>query len=304
MEIYQAKVFLALAEEGSMTRAAEHLRVTQPAISSALSGFERELGYVLFHRSRKGLTLTEQGRALLGSTRAFVALAKSIEESGKERRSDAGILRIAGRQGFMQYVFPYLVTELHKIAPEITIERALSSDQQQVVEALQMGTADLAFAASPAMKSISAEVLNEDAIWLAVSRDHPLAHTRTPLLGAIAGLDLCLPLSSDRLRKPIEQFLRKLPKRPRIVLETNDYTLMKNLIERGECAGFIYAHMLLGGRSSLIQPLKLPEMKLKRDLTILHRRDDLVPHVVFARKVFITEARRLLLANAKRFERR
>jgi DNA-binding transcriptional LysR family regulator len=304
MELHQIRVFVALAEEASMIRAASRLSVSQPSISFTLAALERELGYVLFLRSTRRLTMTERGRELLDRARILLQVAGEIEHSGHVANAKEGVLRIAGRQGFMQYVFPFLAAKLAKVYPNITIERATSADQKEVVEALRVGSADIAFAASPNVKAITAEILHEDAVWLAVDSGDAIAARRMVSLSAIAELDLCLPLSTDRLRKPIEVFLKKLPKRPRVVLETNDYTLMKNMIARGQCAGFIYAHMLVGEKGQGVTPLKIEALHLKRDLTILHRRDDLLPHVELARTLFIEESRKLLTSNARRFEKR
>ena len=295
------RVFRALTEEGSMTGAAKRLNITQPAISATLAQLERELGFVVFHRSRKGLTLTTRGVSLLDKVRSLLAMAQEIQDFGKSARDDEGVLRVAGRQGFMQYVFPKLVSALHEHAPRIRIEQCLSGNASDVVEALKLGHADLAFAAAPGIKSIASEVLVKDPVWLAVSANHPLANRRRVSIAQLKGITLCLPMPGDRLRKPIERFLKRLPAPPSILLETNDYTLMKHLIELGECAGFIYAHMLLGEPQGSVVPLVLDDLDLTRDLTILHRRDDIEPHVMLARELFVIESRRLLGRSHDRF---
>ena len=65
MDIMHARVVSALVREGTMLGAAERLGVTQPAISAALGTFEKELGFTLFYRTRRGLTLTNHGVNLL-----------------------------------------------------------------------------------------------------------------------------------------------------------------------------------------------------------------------------------------------
>ncbi len=301
MEIQHIRVFRALAEEGSMTRAASRLSVTQPAVSFAIAQLERELGLVLFHRSRSGLMLTLQGEALLARAQNFLALAEELANFGKDRSATSGPLRVAGRQGFMQYVFPYLVRKLNALVPNIRLEQVTSGSSADVIEAVKTGRADLGFSAVPGIKSIVGEVLFEDPVWLAASRADVLSRKRKINPHGIGKIRLCIPTSGDRLRPSIDRFIAKLGQKPEIVLETNDYTLMKSLIELGECSGFIYAHMLLGTRKDSIAPLDVQGLSIKRDLTILHRRDDLLPHVAHARQIFITEANSLLLKNVERF---
>jgi DNA-binding transcriptional LysR family regulator len=295
MEILHARVFSALVFEGSMTGAGIRLGVSQPAISSALGVLEKELGIILFNRTRRGLTLTPKGELLLPKMRALLETAEEIESFGGGTSAEEGTLRVAGRQGFMQYVFPALLKQLDRSYPGIRVEQAISGDQDEVISALRTGRADIAFAASPKIKSISAEIFFQDPVMLAVSRTHPLAKKRIVSLKDISSLPLCLPASGDRLRSPINAFLRKLPRTPKVVIETNDYTLMKNLIANEGCAGFIYAHTLpVNKNDSEILPLRIREFDIKRELTILHRRDDAPPHVGTARKVFIAEAKRTL----------
>ncbi|MDP4219477.1 MAG: LysR family transcriptional regulator [Bacteroidota bacterium] len=300
MEVQHAKVILAIVEEGSMVGAAEALGVTQPAISAALGQFERELGILIFHRSRKGLQLTERGKSILPAVRSFLDSEKEILGHFHVQSKTQGPLRIAGRQGFMQDVFPPLLDKLRKTYPEISIESATSGSQSEVIEALQSGRADIAFAPSPKVKSIAAEIFHHDPIRLAVSRNHPLARKRTISKQDIARLTFCLPSKSDRLRKPIEKFLQRISAKPAVALETNDYTVMRNIIAGSMYAGFIYGHMLVNPEArKMLKPLELSQLDIWRDLTLLYRRDDLAPHGITAKELFIKESKKLLSKYAK-----
>lgn len=64
MTLSQLRYFLAAAQAGSLSRAAERIRIAQPALSQQLSGLEREFGQVLFLRHSRGVTLTEAGHRL------------------------------------------------------------------------------------------------------------------------------------------------------------------------------------------------------------------------------------------------
>jgi len=66
MELYQLKTFVTVAEEGHLTRAAERLFTSQPAISAHIKSLEEELGVTLFHRTPKGMQLTTEGEKNCG----------------------------------------------------------------------------------------------------------------------------------------------------------------------------------------------------------------------------------------------
>ena len=72
MELHQLRTFVAVAEEGHLTRAAERMFVSQPAVSSHVKALEAELGVALFDRTPKGMRLTREGERLLGRARRIV----------------------------------------------------------------------------------------------------------------------------------------------------------------------------------------------------------------------------------------
>jgi DNA-binding transcriptional LysR family regulator len=78
MDLHQLRTFVAVAEEGHLTRASERLFVSQPAVSSQLKALEGELGVVLFQRTSKGMVLTMEGERLLGRARRLIEDAELL----------------------------------------------------------------------------------------------------------------------------------------------------------------------------------------------------------------------------------
>ncbi len=85
MDIRFLKYFLAVARSGNLTRAAENLHVSQPALSMRLAELERELEHPLFVREPRGMVLTEKGALLMRRAEDLVGLAERIE---REVRAD------------------------------------------------------------------------------------------------------------------------------------------------------------------------------------------------------------------------
>ena len=79
MDIWPLKYFLAVARSGNLTRAAETLHISQPALSMRLAELERELGHPLFVRGPRGMALTEKGALLMRRAEDLVGLAERIE---------------------------------------------------------------------------------------------------------------------------------------------------------------------------------------------------------------------------------
>ena len=86
MELRQLATFVAVAEEGSFTRAADRLHVVQSAVSAGVRNLERQLGTRLFDRSTHRVERTDSGRALLPEARATLAAAQAARDAVDEAR--------------------------------------------------------------------------------------------------------------------------------------------------------------------------------------------------------------------------
>ena len=97
MEIAPLKSFLAIAREGHLTRAARALHLSQPAVSAQLASLEDDLGTALFHRTPKGMELTEAGELFRGyAEQALLFLDDGREALDALRGLQAGSLAVGG----------------------------------------------------------------------------------------------------------------------------------------------------------------------------------------------------------------
>lgn len=95
MELYQLRSFAAVAEEGHLTRAAERLHLSQPAVSGHIKALENELGVRLFERAPTGMELTDAGRELLARARRVLSAAEEVKRAAQQMQGDiAGMLRV------------------------------------------------------------------------------------------------------------------------------------------------------------------------------------------------------------------
>ena len=95
MDFRHLRAFITVAEEASVTKAAERLHISQPPLSRHIKQLEDELGITLFIRHRQGVTLTEAGQRLLEKARALAAAASDFYESANQTtRHDANKVRL------------------------------------------------------------------------------------------------------------------------------------------------------------------------------------------------------------------
>ena len=95
MELYQLRTFAAIADEGHLTRAAERLHLSQPAVSGHVKALEGELGVRLFERASTGMELTDAGRELLAHARRVLSAAEDVKFAAQQMQGDiSGLLRL------------------------------------------------------------------------------------------------------------------------------------------------------------------------------------------------------------------
>ncbi|WP_019145201.1 LysR family transcriptional regulator [Aeromicrobium massiliense] len=175
MELRTLRYFVAVADAGTVSAAADAVRVTQPALSRQLRQLERELGLDLFDRAAGRLTLSSSGRALLPLARDVLGRADDLRR--------AAALRTQGRLETVTIAAP-ATTLTDLVSPFIaTLERTdpvpavLTSDDLPAAEALARG-ADLVITPYPPDEPLAATSLAVLPVLAYVRADHPWAGRR------------------------------------------------------------------------------------------------------------------------------
>jgi DNA-binding transcriptional LysR family regulator len=105
MDLRHARTFVTVAEFGTVSKAAQTLRIAQPALSRQIANLEQELGLKLFDRTRGRLVLTGEGEQLLMDCRALLNQANALGERAQLlRQGETGVLRFAASPQFIEGV--------------------------------------------------------------------------------------------------------------------------------------------------------------------------------------------------------
>ncbi len=145
MELYQLRAFVATAETGQVTKAAERLHVTQPAVSAQIKALEQEIGVPLFERVGNGVLLTLAGRELLDHARNVLAASKAVIAHGRKLREGGCQELRLGTVLHPQFIrLGRLVRELLENFPllQLKLRHGLSSN---VIDGIVDGELDAAF---------------------------------------------------------------------------------------------------------------------------------------------------------------
>ncbi|HWG05788.1 MAG TPA: LysR family transcriptional regulator, partial [Beijerinckiaceae bacterium] len=183
------RAFVAVAEEGHVTRAAEKLGMQQPPLSRLIQGLEAELNVRLLHRTRRGVEPTPAGKALLEEARAVLARAEKVEAAVRRAaRGEAGRLAIgftssAGLHPFVTSV----LRQFRETLPGVSLELE-EGGTGELVEALVQGRLDAAFVRSSVgrMSAISVETVLDEPMVVTLPTGHRFAAND----GALALADL------------------------------------------------------------------------------------------------------------------
>jgi DNA-binding transcriptional LysR family regulator len=123
MDLRHAKTFVTVADLGTVSSAAQHLHVAQPALSRQIADFERTLGVKLFDRVGRRLLLTAAGEQLLLDCRALLDRAAAIEAHAKRLQlGDVGVLKLASSPQFIEGALSTFLTQYAAQYPKVQVK--------------------------------------------------------------------------------------------------------------------------------------------------------------------------------------
>jgi DNA-binding transcriptional LysR family regulator len=235
MELRQLAYFVAVAEEGQFTRAAERVSVAQPAVSAQVRRLEREVGEALFLRDRSGVRLTAAGEAFLPHARAaLTAAARGRDTIASLQGKLRGRLTV-GVAGPVDRRLAAALGEYHRSHPAIEI--VLRNEQNEpLLAAVAEGAYDVAIVgvgAQPLPGAVSARVVATEPLVLAVPPEHALARRKTIALDELREEPMITLIAGSGLRAVLEQACRAAAFSPVITAETGDLASLAGLVAEG-----------------------------------------------------------------------
>ena len=186
MEFSQLAAFLEAANRGSFRRAADALYLSQPSVSARVQTLESEVGGALFHRTARGVRLTDMGRIFLPfAQRSIETLRRGREVLESVRQTSAGILNMATARVIGTYVLPETLQKFQQLYPDANLHIKVggSSDGLQMAgdEEVQLGLAR--FMQHPDVDAL--HLYDEEAV-LVVHPGHSFTKTRVAAMSQVA----------------------------------------------------------------------------------------------------------------------
>lgn len=256
MELRHLEHFVAVAEDGSFTRAARRLSYVQSALSVSVQALERELGVRLFDRTTHRVEPTAAGEALLPAARRVLGGVEEIRDlAGSFRGVLRGRLRVGLMQSFAFADLPRVLGEFHRLHPEVELQlRPATGGSVALVDELRQGTIDLAFVALlDAPSGITTTPLgSEDLVLVAAPDRAPRGRGRIGLdaLNEVSFVDF--PVGWG-IRTVTDQAFAAAGLERRVTIEAADVSTLLQLVEAGLGVALVPPSIVRSGERDLVQ---------------------------------------------------
>lgn len=231
MRLTQLRSFHAVATEGSFTRAAQRLHVSQPTVTTQVKLLEELYKVELFHRTGRGVRLTEIGERLLQQSRQIFSLeADAVQLLGDAGELRSGHLRVAA-------VGPHHVTKMlvafNQRYPGIKISVS-TGNSQDVLDRLLDYSADVGVLAQVFRdKRFVSTPFSEHPVVIMTSSRHRFARRRSIRTAELQGEKLILRELGSTTRKALETALKAAKVEPQVVMEVGSREIIREAVAQG-----------------------------------------------------------------------
>lgn len=235
MDIKALRYFLAVVQEGNITRAAEKLCIAQPPLSRQMKLLEEELGVTLFTRGKKHFQLTPEGLFLKQQAEEIVFLMEKTEQQmGKMREQEYGLVSVGATETCGVGVLSEMVEKFHELAPNIQF-RIWTGSSDEIQDHLEKNLVDIGVIRAPfPMEQYERHFLKNEA-WIAVfSLEHPLAALTENVveLSLLKEQPLMIPIRRS-VQNEINSWFNEIVSERNIFCFYNSVTSVAGMAERG-----------------------------------------------------------------------
>lgn len=241
MEIHQLKTFVAVAREGSITRASEQLYLSQPAVSAHIKAIEETLGLRLFERTPHGMCLTGDGQRLLDKAEQTLAAHRAmLDEASQIRGILSGTLRLGAVSSINADILGRLLMSMAERHPEVDVVLQHGT-LGEVLEGIRTGKLDAGFYNEADTPEGLAEIeVARFGIYLAappgrIGLSDPLDWS------ALAALPWICPPANTCCGRAAESLFLQHQIRPARIISIDRETVTRSLIAAGVGVGLLHA---------------------------------------------------------------
>ncbi|MFS1525131.1 LysR family transcriptional regulator [Microbulbifer sp. 2304DJ12-6] len=242
MEIYQIKTFVAVAREGSITRAAECLYLSQPAVSAHIKAIEEQLGLVLFERNTKGMRLTDDGKRLLNKAEKILAAHRDfIDESSRMKDALTGKLVVGAGSESSTPAIGHLLSSLSERCPGVDVRLQYFEQSVEMLKSLRNGTLDACFYNEPNDPAPDIHTLEVSRFGIFLAAPAGLVVNSQPLnWQSLSAMPWISPNPATCCGRAAENLFKLHNFRPKQIIKVDRENVIRTLIAGGVGIGLLH----------------------------------------------------------------
>ncbi len=231
----QIQYFIAVAEQGSITRAAQNLSISQSSVTEALKELETDLGVELFDRHPRGLTITHNGHQFLRhATKILASVSDARASFSGNSNQPSGTLNIGVTSLVAGYVLSDLLARYRRACPGVEVS-AIEDNGGYLEHLLVGGELDVAVMVISNLRdrmALQAEILETSPYRLWLPMGHPLVSADIISIADIAREPLIM-LTVDEIEENTGKLLSALGARPHVAFRTRSVEAVRSLVATG-----------------------------------------------------------------------
>jgi DNA-binding transcriptional LysR family regulator len=271
VNLRQLQYFLAIADEGSFSRAAERLLVAQPSLSQQIKSLEQELGGPLLERLPRGIRLTAAGKAFIVDARATLAHAeRAAHDARRALGLEAGEIEVATVTSAAAGILPPVLRRWQELHPDIEVSLTEYLHRRHLDDAVRNGAGDIAVGSPPASWEGPTQLLGWEEFVLVFPTDDPMLRRRSVDLAELAERRWVQFAQGHGLAEVLERRCAAAGFAPRIALRTSQVTVAPQFAAAGIGPTLIPDHVVPTGVKDLVRPVK---PRIIRPVVAFTRRD-------------------------------
>ncbi len=260
LNLNQLRAFYQVAKLQSVSLAAEHLFVSQPAVTAQVKLFEESCGLKLFKKKGRKLYLTDEGKTLYKYARRLFEYETRIEAAVEQMRDlRQGTLRLGSARTYARYFMPFLLTGFRDAYPQIKIHLDEGSSLEMIRSLIDLKNELVIVARAEDNPDIAFLPFSREELVLILPPDHRLAGKRSIEFEDLAEEPIILKDPGSGTRRLVDELFAQKNCMPNVLMETGDAEIIKLLVQHGEGVSFLVKEAVaveLEGKKLATVPLK------------------------------------------------
>lgn len=231
MSLIKFEILRTVIESGTLSKAAETLKLTQSAVSHAIASLENEFGFTLLIRNRAGVILTENGSKMLVYMEDMLKLNEQMmQEAAKINGIETGVVRIGTIPSVSIQWIPLIIKRFREAFPLIDL-KLYEGNYDEIAQWIMDGKIDFGFLSLPASKSFETIPIKNDPLHCIVPDSHPLFHHDIIQFKSLGNEPFIMPKST--IDNDVRRILKKHNINPHVQYEIAEDQAIISMVQNG-----------------------------------------------------------------------